>query len=203
MALTPAQWLEEFKGIIPAPFFEEEENQVAHLEALAALFSQAESDSEDHFDESMISRARGTFLDTHGSERRVRRLFAENDASYSERIRNFINQSNCPAIRSLVDKVLVAGVSRIVEDDGSELFFDRNTFLNRGSLLIEQIVNGFSIIVPKQLHEPYSFYNRENFIDREDFVGMFESSQDVFDRILEIGNENKACGFMYRIIEEL
>lgn len=200
---TQAEWLLVLRKMLPGWFFNEEDNQLAHMQGAAAVLSTFEEQLDEHIRETFISQSTGDFLDAHGEERSVARLAGEMDAQYSIRVRNIRNQSNVPDIRSIVDSLLIAGTSTIVEDFDAALFMDRDVYMNRGALLISAIYNTFSIVVDKQLHPPYSFMDREYFGDREDFMGTSESSDYVFQLILEAVNNAKALGTAYRIIERL
>ncbi len=203
MALTQAEWLEKIRDFKPNWWFENEENQIAHEKAMAKLLSVLEQQIEDHVAESFILKANGTFLVDHGDERSVAKLPGEFDDQYRVRVQSLKNNSNCPDLKEHIDKLLMIGEAEIREDFDSDLFLDRETFLNRGDVLIENIINVFSVIVDEQKHEPFSFLDREMFLDRDEFVGTAESSQYVFDLLSQSLNENKAEGTKYRIIERL
>ena len=98
--------------------------------------------------------------------------------------------------------MLINGESTFVEDEDLGIFCNRENFLNRGELMIAPLFNGFSVIVDNQKHDPYSFVSREYFCDREDFIGEGESSQYIFDLILEV-LQNRYCGTLYRVIERV
>lgn len=203
MALSQSQWLEKIKALYPDWFFEDEENQLAHLNGLAAVLAQIHTDLEAHRDETFINQANGTFIDAQGLERAVIRLYGEFDGQYRKRVQNMGNQSNKPAIKALVDLLLMVGECTILEDWEAANFCNRRAFLNRDTILISEILNTFSVIVDKQLHDPYSFMGREYFCDREDYIGTWQSSQYVFDLITEAVGKAKALGTLYRVIERL
>lgn len=203
MALSQAEWYAKLKTWYPKWFFENEENQAAHLQGLAAMLAQAHTDIEAHRDETFISLASGEFIDAQGLERQVIRLHGEFDAQYSQRVRNIGNQSNVPAIKRLVDLLLMVGECTILEDFDAARFCDSLTFCNRGDWLIDEIINTFNVIVDKQLHAPYSFLDREYFCDRSNYVGAVNSSQYVYNLITEAVGKAKALGTFYRVIERL
>ena len=204
LQLTQTQWANQIRTFVPQWYFENPDLQEAYVQGLAAVLAAVHQDVYDHFDETMLLTATGDFLDAHGEERSIPRIEGEFDDQYRVRVRNMANQSNCPSLKRIVDALLMVGTATFVEDYNQQLFFNREeTFFNRGLVFLEQIYNAFSIIVDKQLHEPFSFLNREYFANREDFVGQAESSQYVFDLILEAVNSAKACGAFYRIIERL
>lgn len=204
MALTQQQWFGKIKTFLPNWFFEEEELQEAHLQALSLVMASVDTDCDEHLEQTFIKDSEGDFLNAHGDERCIERLSGEFDAQYCVRVQRLTNQSNCPDIKTLVDSFLMVGESIVVEDPDALVFLDREQFLNREEILITEIYNAFSILVEKQVHEPFSFLDREeSFMDREFFLGMQESSEYVFDLILEGVNGTKACGTLYRIIELL
>jgi hypothetical protein len=200
--MTQEQWYNKLKTSFPKWFFQEEENQIALLQGIAKMFSEIETDIDNHIDETFISTAIGLFLDTHGGERSIDRLSGEFDAQYRERIRRLSNQSNKVAIKAIVDSLLMLGQCIIVEDFEGGIFCNREYFVNRAAILIDPLIeNTFSIIVDKQLHAPYSFVDREYFCNRGAFVGTIYSSQYIFDLIVEAVNRAKALGTLYRIVE--
>lgn len=201
--LTVDQWETKLYNILPPWYFEKEDIQVAHVRALAKVLATLDQDAQDHFLETFIAESDGEFLDNHGAERTIERFTDELDPQYQVRVRNMRNQSNCPAIKKVVDQFLIVGECLILEDYNAAIFFDREDFLNRSQFLIVEIYNVFNIIVEKQLHEPYSFLDRGYFAGREDFIGTNESSDYVFQLITEAVNDIKAESFMYRVIERL
>lgn len=204
MGLSQSQWFDKLKSLYPSWFFEEELYQVAYLQGFALLLSEIQGDSDAHLLETYILEAHNGFLDAQGDERSIDRIALEFDDQYRVRVQNLTNQSNLPAIKRIVDKLLIVGESTVIEDWEALVFFDRDGYLNRGEILIDEVYNCFSIIVDKQKHEPYSFLDREeSFCDREFFWGMQESSDYVFSLILEAVNKAKALGVFYRVIERL
>jgi uncharacterized radical SAM superfamily Fe-S cluster-containing enzyme len=201
MALSQADWYAKLKSWVPTWFFESEHFNVAEFQGIARLLSEAQQQSEDHVSQTFLSQATDTFLDTHANERNYRRLPQEIDAVFSPRIRSLLNQSNFPAIKILVDAFLIVGESTIREHFRDIIFLNREAFYSRREVFTDIYYNAFSIIVEKQLHVPYSFASRENFFSREDFAGSNESSQTIFDLIVETVNNVKAAGTLYRVIE--
>lgn len=205
MAKTQVEWYQTLRSWVPEWFFEQESSNVALFQAIAKILEESQLDVEDQQEQTFILKATAPYLDLHGYERTVSRLSGELDPQYAIRIRlkSLISQLSKPAIKALVDALLIKGQCSIREDFEGSIFVDRNEFVNRGSIVIEPIDNTFTILVDKQMRDPYSFVDREHFVDREDFVGSSESSEYVFDLILNAVNENKALGVFYRIIERL
>lgn len=208
---TIDDWYKKLKSWIPSWYFLDEidnvnsqsGNQVAHLYALARILSYNDQQAHEHVRSTFIEYAEGSVLDEMGRERKVLRLPGELDAQYRIRIRNISFNGDCPTLKQLIDSVLIAGESKIIEDWNSSLYFNRDFFYNRGDLLLEKIENVFTILVDKQLHEPYSFFDREYFYNRGDFVGTGLSSEYVFELIKAIVDENKAKGTLYRVVEKI
>ncbi len=202
--LTQEEWYQKLRGFLPAWFFEEEGYQNAHLYAFALLLQTMEEDLGAHFDETFILEAVEAFLDAHGEERGVIRAPGEFDDQYDIEVQNLTNHSNLPDIKIIVDKLLMVGECDIIEDYKSTIYLNREQFLSRGEIMIDEIYNAFSILVDKQIHAPYSFNDREEgFCDREDYVGMANSSDYVFNLIQSSVDRVKAAGTFYRIIERL
>ena len=205
MALTTDQWFAKLRSFVPDNIFEEEEFQKAHWRGIAAVLSQLQLDFDGHFNETFILQADTNVLNEHGAERSLSRTERESNITFADRVRNLTNQSNCPAIKSLVDTFLINGEATIMEPSSTKsnglAFANRGTFLNRKTAFAQISYNTFSILVDEQKHAPYSFLNREQFTNREDFVGSNESSDRVFDLIVEAVNDIKALGILYRVIE--
>lgn len=200
---SQAEWYTKLRSWVPEWFFSSVNYNEAQFQALAKVFAEIEVVCENHFIETFICQSHALFLDEHGLERNITRLQNEIDATLCARIANITNTVNCPALKALVDALLAVGESTIVDDFDAARFYNRELFFNRGDILVDPIYNVFSIIVPNQKHAPFSFYDREYFYDREDFIGTNESSLALFQLIVETVNKSKALGTMYRLIERL
>lgn len=203
MAANKAIWLAKLKSWVPSWFFEEEVYGEAYFTGMAAILNELECMLDDHIKETYICQAEGGYLDEHGFERNLTRLTNELDVTLRERIKNLTNSTSCPTIKAIVDSLLEVGEATIIEDFEAGLFFDREDFLNRGGIMVAPIYNTFSIVVDKQVHPPYSFFDREYFMDREDFIGLQNSRLALFELIVEQVNRSKALGVAYRLIERL
>lgn len=203
MALTQDQWLEKIRSFLPSWWWEDEKNQLAHAYALAKIMAEIELDVEAFVAETYIKQSSDGILDDHGDERDTPRLDGELDAQYCVRVQSLKNQSNCPDLKALIDQLLMVGEAEIREDFQSDLFMNRGAFMDRGDVIIENIINVFTVIVDEQKHDPYSFTSREYFLDRGEFMGTDKSSQYVFDLLTEALNTSKAEGTKYRVIERL
>lgn len=201
--LSQAEWYRQLVATVPAWATEGEKMQAVFY-AVAKMLAEVQTTANAHVDDTFITRATGTVLDTHGSERSVDRVENELDGSYRIRVQNLLNQSNVPALKILIDSVLVAGTSRIQEDFDSVPFLSRENFCNRAAVFLDEPVwNTFSVIVDKQTHAPFSYSDREYFCDREAFAGTDESLVRVFESLIQLVNDNKAFGTLYRVIELL
>ena len=203
MSFTQEELYEKLKATIPSHYFcdGDEENFEAIYQGLAIVLERVCTAIDNHFTETFICQADDGYLTQHGNERNIIRAIAEIDANFAQRIKNITNTTSCTEIKRVVDALLDVGESIITEDFKDTVFYSRESFFNRGDILIEAIKDAFSIIVDNQVHAPYSFYSREFFFSREDFIGRLISSDALFDLIIETVNRNKACGTTYRLIE--
>lgn len=200
--MTKAQWYTTLVGWLPSWWTVSGEDE-AILWGVAAVLEKLEGSLGEHIAETYILQAALGYLDEHGLERNLSRLSSELNPAFADRIRNIVNTTNRPALKALVDALLDVGESTIVEDYDAGTFFNTEDFMSRGELLITAIYNAFSIIVDNQVHAPYSFFTREDFCDREDFIGTNESSLELFQQIVEAVNAAKALGTVYRLIERV
>jgi hypothetical protein len=200
--MTKAQWYTTLVGWLPDWWTVSGEDE-AVLWGMAAVLEKLEASMGEHAAQTFILQAETGYLDEHGGERNLSRLIGELNPAFADRIRNIVNTANRPALKALVDALLDVGESTIVEDYESSTFFNTEDFMNRGEVLITAIYNAFSIIVDNQVHAPYSFFTREDFCDREDFIGTNESSLELFQQIVEAVNAAKALGTVYRLIERV
>ena len=205
MAQTQAQWYSKLKTWVPEWFFEKEIYSKALFSGMAKVLSMVQEDVDFSFNQTFIDRAIGNYLDLLGAERGVTRIDGEFDAQYAVRIKSkgLVSQANRPAILAIVNALLIQGVASMKEDWEGGVFFNRGAHFNRSEILISPIENTFTLVVDKQIPDPNSFFDREYFADREDFFGKSESSDYVFQLILNAVNDNKALGVFYRIFERL
>lgn len=205
MAKTQEQWFQTLKSWVPEWFFEKEVYSVALYQAIAKLLEQAQLDVEEQQKQTFILKGSGSNLDLHGYERTVPRLGAELDPQYALRIRikSLISQLSKVDLLAIVNSLIIRGTATIREDFEGSIFVDRSEYANRGAIVIEPIDNTFTVLVDKQIRDPYAFVEREFFSDREAFVSNSESSDYVFELILNAVNDNKAFGTLFRIIERL
>jgi hypothetical protein len=204
MALSQEQWYQKLRNWVPTWFFENEKYQVAYLQALAKVLSVSQQSVEDTQAETFIVQSSVPFLDLHGSERSTERLAGELDGSYKIRVQSLGNNVSRPALKRIVDSILQVGECTIVEDYEGFAFLDRAIFIDRGELLVlAEIYNAFTIIIDNQRPEAMSYFDRANFLDRGDHITSLVTPDAVFNSIVQAVNDNKAYGFLYRVIERL
>lgn len=202
MYLTQAQWYDKLRAWVPSWFFEEEETNVALVQALAKDLSLADQSADDHFNATFITRAIANFIDIQGYERNILRLPGEADELYDPRVRNIINQSDVVDLKMLVDALLIQGQSTFWEPSTGEVIScNRGSFLSRKEIFQDMKYNTFSIVVDKQSHDPYSFFNRGFFCNRLDLISSSDSVEQVFTSIIEAVDRNHADGTSYRVVE--
>lgn len=201
MALSQAQWFQKLKDWVPKWVFEKEKSNVAIFQGIAKVLAQSHLDMEDNRDETFIDKAVDEFLDQHGDERSIPRASGETNTTYRPRIKIITNSANCPAIKDIVDNLLIIGEALIVEDVDQTNFLNREGFLNRNIINYNVIYDAFTIFVEQQVPVSTAFLNREDFADREDFISSNVSSLELFQAIVEAVNKNKSFGTSYRLIE--
>lgn len=201
--LTKAQWYSKIKTFVPSWFWSTENTNKAWANALAKCAEQLQITLAQNINDTFILDAAKGTLDTHGGERSIPRVTGELDGPYAVRVQNLFNQSNVVALAQLINKVLVAGKARIQEDFNSVPFCSRDNYCNRAVLFLSTpMVNGFSVVVDKQTHAPFSYCSRDYYLGRgEGFYGTAESLDTVFASIRQITDDNKAMGTLYRIYE--
>lgn len=201
MALTQNQWYLKLRQLVPAWVFERENYNDAIFKGMAKALEQSQLQYENHLKETFIDTAGEEFLDIHADERSVVRLPADTTSSYRQKIKNIINNANCPSLKALVDSLLIRGESTFVEHHSIDNFMNRGAFLNRNVIGADVLYNAFTILVDFQVPDPSGFFTRESFLNREFLQGSNESLDSVFENIVETVNRNKAYGTVYRIIE--
>lgn len=202
MALSQAQWLAKLKSWVPDWYFQTSHYNEAIFSGWALVFSEVQQNADQFFAQTLITESEDEYLDLHGFERGFFRLPLEINPSYAKRVQSLLNQSNPPAIEDLVNSVLIVGTCTIREHGfGDIICLNRGSFLNRSEVYTDSYYNTFTIIVDEQIHAPYSFLSRGCFFDRSNFFGTSQSDVTVFDLILQIVNNVKAAGTLYRVLE--
>lgn len=204
MSLTQEQWNQKLRSLVPSWVFERNQEASKIFNAAAKCLFVMQRDASDHIKETFIDEGSSEYVALHGEERSVDRLPSESLGSYRERVKIIVNKSNIPAIKSIVDALLIRGESTIIEHtEQTGNFLNRNSFLDRNILDFQVLYNAFTIIIDYQIPEPTSFYNRESFLDREFLNGSSISSDTVFANVIKAVNEAKALGTVYRLIERV
>jgi len=201
MAQSQEEWFQKLKQMVPSWVFERDVFNVAKFQGLAKILEQAQLKYEEHISNTYICQAEDEFLDIHGDERSIKRLSADTNSTYQQKIKNILNKSSCPELKLLVDALLISGESSFIEGFNSQNFFTRSSFFNRNVISSDYDYDAFTVIVDKQIPEPVTFATRENFYSREDIYGSSVSVDSVFENIVQIINDNKAFGTVYRLIE--
>lgn len=202
MALTQQQWYNKLRSWVPTWYFETEKYNDAIFQGWAKVFSQAQQNAEDHQKQNFILQCETLFLDLQGDERNYKRLPRETNPVYAKRVQSLLNKSNGPSIQDLVNEILIVGTCTLREHGlGDIICANRGSFLNRREVFTNIYYNTFTLIVERQIHPPYSFLNRSYFLSRGNFLGSNHSDQTVFDLILEVVNNVKAAGTLYRVLE--
>lgn len=202
MSLTQEQWYQKLLGFVPSWYIESPQFQRAQFQALAKLLADSQEIAAYYKNQTYLGQAEEPFLDLHGDERGVERLTDEENDLYAIRIRNIINQSNKSAIKALVDSILIRGTCEIREGiDVANPYFSRMHFFNRNEFFNDYHYNVFTIVIDKQVHDPYSCFSRGNYFSRGDYLGSLSFSVSVFNSILAAVNKVKALGVLYKIVE--
>ena len=188
--------------MVPTWVFERQENQDAIFRGMAAILEKAAADIEQHVTETFIDQGSDEYVELQGEERSVPRLPGEALSVYRSRVKRIVNKSNLPAIKALVDSLLIRGTSTIIEhSDQSGAFLNRGFYLNRNVLEFDVLYNAFTILIDYQIPSATSFYNRGTFLNRTFLNGSSISSDTVFKNIIQAVNKDKAFGTVYRLIE--
>jgi len=199
---TKAQWETKIKSWVPAWFYTDKPTETAIIRAFAKVFSEIELDLDDEVAQTFIGEAVDGYLGMLGDERSVEKFPGEFDDDYRKRVRAaIISNANIPAIIALLNKIVIRGEVFVKEDYEVQAFMNRGAFLNRGEIFIEPILNTYTIVVDRQVHAPFSFFNRDFFCNRKDFIGQASSSAKVFDLMIKTVKEEKALGTFFRIVE--
>lgn len=202
MALSKEQWFNKLKNLVPSWVFENKQENIAIFNGLAKVLEQTQLDSETQIEETFIDSATKEYVELHGDERSIDQFDGETLSAYRSRVKKIVNNSNLPAIKRLVDALLIRGESTVIEHGRSvSNFLNRESFLNRNIIDYQVLYNAFTIIIDFQIPEPTSFLNSGVYLDREFLNGSNTSSDSVFANTIKAVNKNKAYGTVYRLIE--
>jgi hypothetical protein len=199
MFLNKQEWLDKIKGFVQS-WFSEDPNAKNILSGIAACLSQEQEILDTHLKETFIDTGSDEYVALHGEERSVERYSQEALSSYRERVKAIVNQSNLPAIKRLVDALLIRGECSIVEHtEAAKSFFNREVFFNRGAIDYDVLYNAFTVFIDPQIPEPETFFNREAFFNREYLNGSSQQLEYILENIIKAINTNKAFGTVYRL----
>lgn len=199
--LTKQQWEKKLKSLVPSWVFETQDgNASAVFKGMGAVLAKAQEQYLDHVKETFIDQGSDDYVGLQGFERDVERLENESLDSFRVRVKTIVNKSNLPAIKKLVDGMLVNGQCVIIEHSSPMNFCDRSGFLNRLVIDFSVLYNAFTILIDDQSPDPESFLSRGYFADMS-YAGAGIDNSDVFQNIIQAINKNKAYGTVYRLIE--
>ena len=200
--LTQEQWFKKLSGFVPSWVLQEDKNAYAHYQGMAKVLSVMQSMVDDHIKETFITTSSGEFLDLHGADRNKVRTSSDTDESFKAKIREIVNSCSLPALKALVDSMLINGETTIVEHYAAENFCNAGAFLNVNVVPVQDYLYNFiTIIVNQQIPEPSTFADVDAFCNTAYITGANESDIKLFESIVNAVNENKALGIEYRLIE--
>lgn len=204
MALTQEQWFNKLSSYVPSWVFQEDKNATAHYQGLAKALEALQGSAEDHIKETYITTSSGEFTDLHGKDRNEVRTATDTPETFKARIREIINSSNVPALKALVDSMLISGESTIVEHHSAEVFCDAGAFLDVNVIPVGDLLyDFFTVIINHQIPPASTFCDIDAFCDNTYMTGAVESDPKLFQGIIEAINKNKALGTEYRLIERI
>ncbi len=201
MALTQDEWFQKLKKFVPGWWFEKNKYAPALFNGMAAYFSQVQVDGDDQFDATFLTGQTTPILDLSGSEVSKERLPGESDPNYVVRIQRITNLSDAPDIKAMVDALLIVPGCKIQNVPFNNIYCNRGSFISRDNYLSGFLQDFFIIIVPKQVHAPYSFASRLYFDNRQNFFGSNVDPTEQFTSIIKQVNDSIAFGVMYSIVE--
>jgi hypothetical protein len=202
MALTKPQWEKKLKSLVPSWLFEiQDGNASAIFKGMAAVLERAQSQYLDHVKETYIDEGSQPYVALQGLERGdITQLDKESLDAFRVRVKSIINKSNLPAIKKLVDSLLINGECVIIEHHTPMNFCDRGGYLNRLVIDFTVLYNAFTILIDDQSPDPETFASRGYFLDMT-YAGSGSENSEVFTNIMKAVNQNKAYGTVYRLIE--
>lgn len=201
MSLTQDQWFQKLKKFVPNWWFEKYKYSPALFQGIASAMMQLQADGEDQFNAVFLTNETTPILDLSGSEVGKPRISGENDPSYVVRIQRISNQSDAPDIKSIVDSLLIVPGCKIQSSPIDNSYCNRKFSASRDNYLCGFLQNFFIIIVPKQIHIPYSFTSRRFFDNRLAFAGSNVDPTQQFTSIIQQVNDSISFGVMYSIVE--
>lgn len=201
MAQTPQQWLLKVQSWIPAWWIEEAVIAPGVLYAIANLLAQIDADCTDQFDTTFILQAENPVLALLGYERNITQLAGESISSYRARIQRITSSTDYQSILNAVNNLLLNKGAKIQRMPLDKTFASRGTFASRDQYLCTFLENFFILIIPKQIHAPYSFASRQTFASRGNFVGTDVTPAAVYQAVIALVNSMIAEGVMYSLVE--
>jgi len=203
---TQAQWLEHLKRFVPRWQFEDGSKDskfnLGVFNAVAAIFSELESEADEHITETFIMQSSAPIIDLHGDERGKTRASGELTPPFAMRVQRITNTSDKVDIKAAVDALLVRGECTIFEAPADSPYLSRGVYLNRNAVLMDMKRNYFLISVPSQAHAPWSSLGRDAYASRGAYLGSEVQLSQAYINIIAAVNDMKAFGVMYGIVEK-
>lgn len=181
MALTQAEWFDKLKSWVPTWFVNENQKNIAMLNAIAKVMQKRQVESEEMVANTYITSAADGFLDMHGNERLIPRKDTETDPKYATRIRYIDNSSSYDTILTIL-KASLGSDEIVLIENWNFGFADLDLFADADDAIYlskYKATNYLSIVVPLPGgSDPYE-------------LGLL---------IIEVLDENKALGVAYDIV---
>lgn len=202
--LTKEQWYAKLKSWVPRWFFETEQYNKAVFNAIAKLLESLNQSTEDHFNQTFITKAVGEYLDAHGDERNVKRIPGEPDSLYYKRVQLIVNMSDKPDIKAIIDALLLVGEAKIIEHGYDGPFYDRDAYYDREFVYLgRRYYNYFTVLIDKQIPITNLFFDRLGFYDRKGWLGTIGAlpAELILAIIVAAVEKARAAGVAWRLIE--
>jgi hypothetical protein len=203
--MTQGQWLSKLQSFVPDWLYVDAPRANALLDACAATMADHDAELDYLSSQMFIETASGAYLDLWGRDRGVTRNVNESDDTFRIRVQtaNLRNLSDKPDLLSIVNSLLIRGQASMSEDSDGSLYLNRSQlFLNRNVIEFATLIkDAFTILIDKQIHAPFAFESRAQFVGRSTFIGTTQSSPVVFQNLIQAINDNRAFGALYRIVE--
>lgn len=206
--MTQSDWFTRISAWVPEELLNQSVHVAPILQGMAATMAAYEVERAALIAETYITTADGVWLGSHGHERNTLRITNETDALYGPRVQgnHLINKFDVITIKSIVDGLLLSGTSLIEEDwaNGNTYgnYFNRLAFMNRGLITNPTMIkDAFAIVIPRQYHQPYSFFSRGYFCNRLNFEGTTGSNLVLLQAIIQAVNDSRVFGATFRLIE--
>lgn len=200
MALTKEEYLAKLKKFVPSWLFEKDRYTRVLFTGIAGVFAQMDVDADDHFNATFLTRAAAPVLDLMGDERDIPRVAGESNSAYAMRVQRITNLTDVADILAVVNSLLLRPGAKIREATVDSPYASRGSCCDRDQYLCDFLNDFFTLVVPNQVHAPYSFASRSLYASRGGYAGELEALTTVFNSIVAAVNAAKAEGVTYRLI---